>query len=201
MTPSRRLLPVLVMAAVLTAGTTKAEDGPIQLPAPTPAQGPIPPEVPARPATAPAVPSASENMPLPGAPAAGAASEGGTESPTSLSDRSPDLVFDTAILQGMDKVTGRVMTIEAPVGSSVHFGTLELVVRTCRKRPPEDAPESAAFLDIWEVRNGQAAESLFRGWMFASSPALSALEHPVYDIWVLDCADSKAKGSSPPKSP
>lgn len=112
-----------------------------------------------------------------------------------------DLVFDTAILQGLDKVTGRVMTIEAPVGASVHFGTLEIIVRTCRKRPPEEQPESAAFLDIWEMKTGEAAASLFRGWMFASSPALSALEHPVYDIWVLDCEDSNAKTSSPPKAP
>lgn len=107
-----------------------------------------------------------------------------------------DLVYDTAILQGLDKVTGRVMTIETPVGSSVHFGTLEIIVRTCRKRPPEDQPETAAFLDIWEIRTGEAATSLFRGWMFASSPALSALEHPVYDIWVLDCSDSNAKSPS-----
>lgn len=112
-----------------------------------------------------------------------------------------DLVLDTAILQGLDKVTGRVMTIEAPVGAPVHFGTLEIIVRTCRKRPPEEQPESAAFLDVWEIRTGEAASSLFRGWMFASTPALSALEHPVYDIWVLDCEDSNAKTSSPGKSP
>ena len=112
-----------------------------------------------------------------------------------------DLVFDTAVLQGLDKVTGRVMTIEAPVGTSVHFGTLEIIVRTCHSRPPEETPETAAFLDIWEVKNGEAATSLFRGWMFASSPALSALEHPVYDIWVVDCADSTAKAASPPKAP
>jgi hypothetical protein len=112
-----------------------------------------------------------------------------------------DLVFDTAILQGLDKVTGRVVTIDAPVGTPVHFGTLEIIVRTCRQRPPEEQPESAAFLDIWEIRSGQAAASLFRGWMFASSPALSALEHPVYDIWVLDCEDSNAKTSVPGKSP
>jgi hypothetical protein len=112
-----------------------------------------------------------------------------------------DVAFDTAILQGLDKVTGRVMTISAPIGSTVHFGTLEIVVRTCRKRPPEEEPEAAAFLDIWETRPGAPAASLFRGWMFASSPALSALEHPVYDIWVLDCEDSNAKTSSPPNSP
>ena len=93
------------------------------------------------------------------------------------------------------------MTIEAPVGASVHFGTLEIIARTCRKRPPEEQPESAAFLDVWEIKTGEPAASLFRGWMFASSPALSALEHPVYDIWVLDCEDSNAKTSPTPKSP
>jgi hypothetical protein len=112
-----------------------------------------------------------------------------------------DLVFDTAILQGMDKVTGRVMTIEAPVGSTVHFGTLEIVVRTCRKRPPEELPEAAAFLDTWEIKSGEAAVSLFRGWMFASSPALSALEHPVYDVWVLDCEDSGPRARQPSAAP
>lgn len=109
-----------------------------------------------------------------------------------------DLICDTAILQGLDKVTGRVMTIEAPVGATVHFGTLEIIARTCRKRPPEEPPEAAAFLDIWEIRQGEPTQSLFRGWMFASSPALSALEHPVYDIWVVDCTDSTSKGSTPP---
>lgn len=124
------------------------------------------------------------------------------DAPSNLgpSDRTPDIVYDTAILQGMDKVTGRVMTIEAPVGSTVHFGTLEFIVRTCRKRPPEESPEAAAFIDIWEIRSGESAASMYRGWMFASSPALSSLEHPVYDIWEVDCADSKSKGSSPPKS-
>ncbi len=109
--------------------------------------------------------------------------------------RAEDLVFDTAILQGLDKVTGRVQKIEAPVGATIHFGTLEIIARTCRKRPPEEQPEAAAFLDIWEIKQGEAALSLFRGWMFASSPALSALQHPVYDIWVLDCVDSSSKGS------
>ena len=101
-----------------------------------------------------------------------------------------------AILQGLDKVTGRVQTLEAPVGATIHFGTLEIIARTCRKRPPEEQPEAAAFLDIWEIKPGEPAASLFRGWMFASSPALSALEHPVYDIWVLDCVDSATRGST-----
>jgi hypothetical protein len=94
---------------------------------------------------------------------------------------------DVAVLQGLDKVTARVSTIEAPVGRSVRFGSLEIIARVCDKRPPEETPESAAFLDIWESHQGQAAVTLFRGWMFASSPALSGMEHPVYDVWVLDC--------------
>ena len=92
------------------------------------------------------------------------------------------------VLQGLDKVTARVTTIEAQIGQVVRFGTLEIIARSCDKRPPEEPPESAAFLDIWEIRPGEPAVSLFRGWMFASSPALNALEHPVYDIWVLDCS-------------
>jgi len=98
------------------------------------------------------------------------------------------IAYDTAVLQALDKVTARVYTIKAPVGRVVRFGTLEIIARHCDKRPPEETPESTAFLDIWEVRRGEPTISLFRGWMFASSPALSALEHPVYDVWVVDCA-------------
>jgi len=93
----------------------------------------------------------------------------------------------TTVLQGLDKVTARVSTIDASIGATVRFGTLEIIARHCDKRPPEETPESAAFLDIAEIRPAQAAVTLFRGWMFASSPAISALEHPVYDVWVIDC--------------
>ncbi len=92
-----------------------------------------------------------------------------------------------AVLQGLDKVTARVSTFEAPIGRPVSFGTLEITVKTCRKRPPEEPPESAAFLDISEQRPGEAPIERFSGWMFASSPGLNGLEHPVYDVWVLDC--------------
>ena len=110
-----------------------------------------------------------------------------------------DDAYDVAVLQGLDKVTARVTTIEAPVGEVVRFGTLEIIARTCEKRPPEETPESAAFLDIWEVRPGEPAVSIFRGWMFASSPALSAMEHPVYDVWVVDCR--KIASTAAPESP
>ncbi len=101
-----------------------------------------------------------------------------------------------ALLQGLDKITARISTFEAPIGEAVRFGTFEIVARTCKKRPPEEPPESAAFLEIVDVRPDSPAEPLFTGWMFASSPAISAVDHPVYDVWVIDCR----KVSSSPES-
>lgn len=107
--------------------------------------------------------------------------------------------FDVAVLRGLDKVTARTSTFEAPVDAMVRFGTLEITARHCEKAPPEEPPEAAAFLEISEVKRGEPAETVFEGWMFASSPALSALEHPVYDVIVIDCAISSTapRQSSP----
>ena len=98
---------------------------------------------------------------------------------------------DGAILQGLDKVTARTSTFEAPLNTPVRFGTLEITVQRCTKAPPEETPESAAFLVIREMKPNEEPVELFRGWMMASSPALSALEHPVYDVWVKDCRNAK----------
>ena len=81
--------------------------------------------------------------------------------------------MDEAKLQGLDKITARVSTIEAPVGQPVVFGALEITVRKVNEEP----------------------KTVFSGWMFASSPAVSALEHPVYDIWVLDCMSASTADS------
>ncbi len=90
-------------------------------------------------------------------------------------------------LQSLDKVTARTMTFEADVGSTLRFGSLYIRVQKCKKSSPIDEPESAAFLQIWEVDPGAEPEWVFSGWMFSSSPALSAMDHPIYDVWVLDC--------------
>jgi hypothetical protein len=92
-----------------------------------------------------------------------------------------------ALLEGLDKITARVSKFEAPVGAPVQFGTLTVRIRDCEKSPPEDTPESAAFVEIDETRPGETRKRVFSGWIFASSPALSALEHPVYDVTLLDC--------------
>lgn len=105
-----------------------------------------------------------------------------------------------AVLQGLDKTTARISTFDAPVDKSVRFGTLVVTVRACVKRPPEEPPETAAFLIIDEVRPSATAveaKRVFSGWMFASSPAVSAMEDPIYDVTVLDCkSDATAAPSS-----
>ncbi|HEY5598368.1 MAG TPA: DUF2155 domain-containing protein [Kiloniellales bacterium] len=101
-----------------------------------------------------------------------------------------------AVLQGLDKTTARVSTVEAPVGGMARFGTLEIVARACHKKPPTEPPESAAFLEIVDVRPDSPAVRVFSGWMFASSPAVSALEHPVYDVWVIDCRKGPAAATA-----
>ncbi|NKB44379.1 MAG: DUF2155 domain-containing protein [Alphaproteobacteria bacterium] len=98
---------------------------------------------------------------------------------------------DTTVLRWLDKVTGRVSTLEAWVGDTASIGTLAIEVQTCMTRPPEEAPESAAFLKIWDKRPDQTPIEVFSGWMFASSPALSAMDHAVYDVWVLDCENRR----------
>lgn len=98
---------------------------------------------------------------------------------------------DTAVLRWLDKVTGRVNTVEAWVGDTIQIGTVAIEVQTCMTRPPEETPESAAFLKIFEVKSGEDQMQVFSGWMFASSPALSAMDHAVYDVWVLDCENRR----------
>ena len=108
-----------------------------------------------------------------------------------------------AVLQGLDKTTARVSKFDAPVDQSVRFGTLVITVRACVKKPPEEEPNTAAFLIIDEVRpsdaRGVESKRIFSGWMFASSPAISAIEDPIYDINVLDCKTDAT--STPPKPP
>ena len=109
--------------------------------------------------------------------------------------------FETSevTLRWLDKVTGRVSKLDLQVGEVIQIGVLYIQVQVCMKMPVEEAPESVAFIKIWDMgeeNNNKIDAEIFSGWMFASSPALSALDHPVYDIWVLECKSSNLIESS-----
>jgi hypothetical protein len=107
-----------------------------------------------------------------------------------LRQKNPWLSMPVTVLQGLDKITARVSTFEILEDNVGYFGTLNIKVRSCKKRPPMEPPERAAFVEIVDHKPGEDVVKLFTGWMFASSPGLSGLEHPVYDIWILDCKNS-----------
>ena len=103
-----------------------------------------------------------------------------------------------AELQGLDKVTARTQRFYAPVGETTRFGTLDIKVGDCLVNTTDAPPESAAYLTIIDHKPGQPEQTLFAGWMFASTPALSALDDGVYDVRVLAC--TMLQGSSAPSS-
>lgn len=95
---------------------------------------------------------------------------------------------EAAVLRLLDKVTARVEQVELGVGKVYQFGSLKVELRGCQQTPAEEEPESAALLVAWAMEPETREEvMIFRGWMFASNPSLSALEHPVYDAWVISC--------------
>lgn len=98
-----------------------------------------------------------------------------------------NIVTNGVTLQGLDKQTARVFIIDARVGQPIEFGTLKIVVQHCEKAPLENRQESMAFIRIAEQKPNSSVQNLFSGWMFASSPALSALDHPIYDVWIKEC--------------
>ncbi|HEY6979352.1 MAG TPA: DUF2155 domain-containing protein [Reyranella sp.] len=102
-----------------------------------------------------------------------------------------------AELQGLDKVTARTRRFIAPVGASTRFGTLAITVGDCLVNTPDAPPEAAAYLTIVDHKPGQPERRLFAGWMFASTPSLSALDDGVYDVRVLACTREQG---SPTKS-
>lgn len=101
-----------------------------------------------------------------------------------------EIKTNTAQMQAMDKITGRVKVIEVPVNGNVNFGTFSILVRDCQTRPPEETPENYAFVDILDNNTDGTKANIFRGWMLSSTPALNAVEHPIYDVWLLKCIDT-----------
>jgi hypothetical protein len=92
-----------------------------------------------------------------------------------------------AVFSGLDKITGRIIKFDAEVGETVQFGALRVTPRVCYTRPPTEAANTDAFIEVEEITLQGEVKRLFTGWMFAASPGLHAVEHPIYDVWLTDC--------------
>ena len=99
----------------------------------------------------------------------------------------------SAMFSGLDKITGRIIAFDAAIGETVQFGALQVTPRVCYTRPPTETPNTDAFIEVDEVTLQGDVKRIFTGWMFAASPGLHAVEHPIYDVWLTEC-----KGAQPP---
>tara|TARA_B100001013_G_scaffold91719_1_gene51087 strand:+ start:165 stop:560 length:396 start_codon:yes stop_codon:yes gene_type:complete len=100
------------------------------------------------------------------------------------------LVLSNTVIGALNKVSGKISKLTIEDQGEIFFGSLKIIANTCKKSPPEEPPENYAFLEIWEVNEDvkdKTNKKIFSGWMFSSSPSISALEHAVYDIWIIDC--------------
>ncbi len=100
-----------------------------------------------------------------------------------------------AAFAGLDKITGRITSFDVYINETVQFGALQLTPRVCYTRPPTETQRTSVFLEVDQVSLKGGTQRIFTGWMFADSPALNAIDHPVYDIWLVDC---KQQSDTPP---
>ncbi len=119
-----------------------------------------------------------------------------TTSPTETLYRPEMINMPKVRLRALDKITGRTQTFDSKINEVLKFGSLFIRVRSCQKAAPTEKPESASFIQVWEDTPEQEPTWIFSNWMFASTPALSAMEHPIYDIWVLECIKADNNDSS-----
>ena len=97
----------------------------------------------------------------------------------------------TAVFDGLDKITGRVTQFKVAINETVQFGALQVTPKACYSRPPTETPQTDAFVDVDEVTLKGRIRRIFTGWMFKSSPGLNAVEHPIYDVWLINCTGGK----------
>lgn len=95
-----------------------------------------------------------------------------------------------AVLNGLDKITARITTFDVYIGETVQFGALQITPRACYTKPSNEIQRVSVFLEVDQINLQGAVKRIFTGWMFADSPALNAVDHPVYDVWLLDCTQT-----------
>jgi hypothetical protein len=99
----------------------------------------------------------------------------------------------TATFSGLDKITGRIINFDVAINETVQFGALQVTPRVCYTRPPTETQNTDSFVQVDEITLQGEVKRIFSGWMFAASPGLHGVEHPIYDVWLTDC-----KGGAPP---
>lgn len=103
-----------------------------------------------------------------------------------------------AEFSGLDKITGRIISFDVLIDETVQFGALQVTPRICHTRPPTEPARTTAFIEVDEITLSNKIQRLFTGWMFAASPGLHAVEHPVYDVWLVDCKTQMGPKPEPP---
>ena len=104
-----------------------------------------------------------------------------------------------AVFAALDKITARISRLEIKLGDTVKFGALKVTPRVCYSRSPTEPPKTTTFVEVQELQLDGSQKKLFSGWMFAESPGLDAVEHPVYDVWLTECLSPKAVAGRPPQ--
>jgi hypothetical protein len=97
------------------------------------------------------------------------------------------IINPTAVFSGLDKITGRITSFDVAINETVQFGALQVTPRVCYTRPPTETPNTDSFVEVDEVTLQGEVKRVFTGWMFAASPGLHGVEHPIYDVWLMDC--------------
>lgn len=112
---------------------------------------------------------------------------------TIASTAAADMRLDNrvAVFSALDKVTATIKTLEVPIGETAEFGALKVTPRVCYTRPPTEQPKTTSFVEVDEIMLDGNQKRIFTGWMFAQSPGLNAVEHPVFDVWLTDCQKPK----------
>jgi len=100
-----------------------------------------------------------------------------------------------ATFSGIDKITGRITSFDVYIGETVQFGALQVTPKVCYSRDDTEAQKITSFVEVDEITLDRKIRRIFTGWMFADSPGLNAVEHPVYDVWLTEC---KTKSDVPP---
>ncbi|EGP07176.1 hypothetical protein CSIRO_3184 [Bradyrhizobiaceae bacterium SG-6C] len=162
-------------------------------------------------------PNAATANPLPGLPPGQKQPRGAPPSPATLQPGdevvteppSQKIVNKQAVFAGLDKITGRIIKFDAEMGETVQFGALRIKPQACYTRPTTEAANTDAFVEVDEITLQGEVKRIFSGWMFAASPGLHGVEHPIYDIWLTDCKgpsstvaqQEKPKAAPPPPPP